>query len=616
MTQTFKEQLLRYLTGKISSSTGNNEPQFNTPFYMQNDLYTYITDNTVSPIVSKIIRGKTTNNEDLDYYLLIGTDTDDDSGFMIILNYGFTPIMFINQYKSGTKLGRFDYLNVGDDGRFYGVEVAYGTSTRRFVMLNNILANDTGEVILRKSYSLPANLQSGTIKDIIKKPGGSNYLFCMTTDSLYPLAVELKIKVGETNEWNDYTYTTNHASVNGAWCSWDADDNLVFKIVAIYSTGSPNDKLYVLDSSTNTMTIDKQFALPNPTASWIQATILNENNMYLAYCDTDDNGVYNQYVYSITDTLDQIYISDNTDIAMPGYLINSTIYNDGLNVFISFNVPKANNTIEYYMGIVYNDAVYTKNFGALTYTTSQNLFVTNTFHQFNLYTYFLQLGDKCYVSHSIFNNLKYNGLPYNNPFGLNPDSAVLYASYHIPIFARNLYNKVINGNTTISTVEVPNNILNLMNIAEQELFSETNNSLIDNIDSIITNIYETLDINFYNTILMKNQNNPDNIIVNYNGAARLNSSISKYIDYSYAMASKIKINYDDNSNQILTLDPSTQITITNEVATYTFNVYCPTNKNILSIEIVSADEETSYNTITGTFQNGKLYTITQDVYII
>ena len=618
MTQTFKEELLKYLVGKTSFNSGNNEPQFSTPVNIQNDLYTYITQKTVQPVTSayKLIRGKTTNNEDLDYYLLVGIDNYDSSGFMIILNQNFTPIAFINQYKSGTKLGAFNYINVGDDGRFYGVEVAYGTSTRRFVMLNNILANATGEVILRKSYNLPTNLQTGTIKTVIKKPGGSKYLFCSTTSSSYPLAVELSINVGGTNTWTDYTYTSNYASINGAWASWDENDNLSFKVVAVHSTGNPSDKLYVLVNGTGTMTVDKQFALPNPTASWIQATILNENEIYLSYCDSDANAVYNQYVYSVSDTLTQIYVSDNTDVAMPGYLINSTLYNDGINAYVSFNIPKADNSIEYYMGIIFEGAVYTKNFGALDYTTSQNLFVTNTFHQFNLYSYFLQLGDVCYISHSIFNNLRYNGLPYNNPYGLNPDSAVLYDSNNVPIFARNLYNKVINANTTISTIEVPNTMLNSINIAEQSLFSETNNELVNNVESIITNEYEVLDINFYNTILMKNQNNPDNIIINKNGAARLNSSISKYIDYIEAIATKIRVNFDDSTNQILTIDPSTQITITNDVATYTFNVYCPANKNITSIEIISNDESTSYNTITGTFTNGKLYQITQDVYVL
>ena len=390
---------------------------------------------------------------------------------------------------------------------------------------------------------------------------------------------------------------------------------MTFKIVGIYTNGGSG-TLYVFKNGENTLIVDKQLSLPNPTASWIQATILNENDLYLSYCDMDENAVYNQYLFKINDTLEQIFISDNEDVAFPGYLINSTLYNDGLNVFISYNLPKADNTIEYCMGIVFNGAVYTKSFGKLEYTTSQNLFVTNTFHQFNLYSYFLQLGDMCYISHSIFNNTRYNGLPYNNPYGLNPDSAVLYASYHIPIFARNLYNKVINGNTTISTVEVPNTILNLMNIAEQELISETNNVLVDNVESIITNIYETLDINFYNTLLMKNQNDPNNTIINNVGAARLNNSISRNIDLIDTMASKIRINFDDNTSQIQTIDISNQISIVNEVATYTFNVYCPVNKNITNIEIISGDENTSYNTITGTFENGKLYTITQDVYIL
>ena len=221
------------------------------------------------------------------------------------------------------------------------------------------------------------------------------------------------------------------------------------------------------------MSLLSQYNLPEPTASWIQATILNSENIYLSYCDTDMNGVYNQYVYKVNSTLEQIFVSNNEDSVPPSYLLSSQLYNDGFNVFISYNLPKVNDKLEYHMGIIYNNVVYDNNFGNLEFTTSQSLFVTNTFHQFNLYSYYLQLGDMAYVSFSIFNNLNYNGDAYNDIDGLNPNSAVLYSSYNIPLFARNLYNKVVSNNTTISTVEVPNDMLNLQNIAKQSLFSKT-----------------------------------------------------------------------------------------------------------------------------------------------
>ena len=618
MTETFKEQLLRYLTSKLADEGGMNEPQFLAPTSTENNLYTYITSKTVQPVASsyKVIRGKTSSNEDLDYYLLVGLDEDDNSGFMVILDSDLMPINFINTYKSGTKFGYFDFIEVGDDGKLYGVETGYNTGTKRFVMLNNILANVDGDVILRKSYNLPENLQTGTIKTVLKKPGGSRYLFCSTTTDLYPLAVELVINVGESNEWNDFTYTDEYASVNGAWASWGTDDALTFKIVAIHSTGSVNDKVYVFKNGEGVLEVDKSFNLPDTTASWIQAIMLNEDTAFLSYCSSS-GGVYNQHVYKIGNTFYEVYASSNTDVAMPGNLIKSTLYSDGVNGYISFNIPKANSTIEYFMGIIYGDFAYTVSFGALSYTTSQSLYVTNTFHQFNLYSYYLQLGDKYYISNSIFNNLKYNGIPYNNINGLVPQSAVLYGENNKPLFARNLYNKVVNGDTTISTIEVPSNVLNSVDIEEQALFSETNNKLVDNFETITTNIYETLDINFYNTIVMRNENDISNITINRPGASRLNDSASKIKDYSSACANKARINYSDNTHKIIDiLDTQINFDATDKITYYGFGIYAPTNKDITSVEIISNDEKTSYATIQGNFVRGNLYNIGQNVRII
>ena len=395
MTQTFKEQLLDYLTGKLDLESGINHPTFRAVSIYQNNLYTYISDNAVQPQSStyQLIKGKGGNGEELDEHILYGVDEYDNTGFIVVLDVLLNPIQFINTYSSGTKLGVFETLIVDDDGRFYGVEYRADTNTRRFVMLNNILAKSQNQseysVMLRQSYNLPTSLQTGTIKKLIKKPLANKYLFCSTTSNNYPLAVEFTINVGSANEWTEYTYTTNHCSISGAWASWDADNNITFKLIGIYTSGSSG-TLYVLSNNAGSIVVDNQFALPNPTASWIQAVVLNENTMYLGYCDTDNNGVYNQYIYKITNTLDQIFISPNTDVAMPGSLMKSTLYDDGINVFISFNVPNADDTIDYYMGIIYNDNVYYNNFGDLTYTTSQQLYATNTFHQFNLYNYYLK----------------------------------------------------------------------------------------------------------------------------------------------------------------------------------------------------------------------------------
>lgn len=627
MTEDYKNLLRDYLTGKLNIEYSLNQPIFKSVSVYQNNIYTYILDHVSEPVANSyhLIKGKDGNGNELDEQLLYGVDRETGRSFIVILDVLFNPIQFIDEYSSGTNFGYIEQLIIDDDGRFYGVETVNGT--RRFIMLNNILVkakNQTDyKVVLRQSYNVPADIQTGTFYKLIKKPLGNRYLFCIsaTQDYLhYPLLYELTINVGLANEWKEYKYDSTSNTLIGSWASWDANDNLNLKVVSIFDTiGNPN-YLYVLTNEGDDLVIEKQYSLPNPTSNYKEAVILNENTMYYSYCYTDNDGVYNQYICKIGNTLEQIFKSPNTDIAMTGPLISSELYDDGYNAYISFNVPNEDDTIDYYMGIIYNDEVYYNNFGSLTYTTSQNLFATNTFHQFNLYQYYLQLGDTSYVATSIFNNLNYNGSPYSDINALVPSNAVLSDDVGNPIFARNLYNKVVNDNVTISTVEIPNTILNydlgsIFEIEQQSLLSETNVELAHTNEPINKNIYETVDINFYNTLTMINRNDVDNPISNLNGAIRINQSTSKNKDYYDSQATKVRLNYSDGSHYIVAIDTETQITVSNNIATYDFLIYVPENKNLSNLEIVSYDEKTSYITITGSFTPGKYYNIKQDVWV-
>ena len=144
--------------------------------------------------------------------------------------------------------------------------------------------------------------------------------------------------------------------------------------------------------------------------------------------------------------------------------------------------------------------------------------------------------------------------------------------------------------------------------------------LIENNQSIFTNIYETLNINFYNTLLMKNSNNEQNEILNPTGSSRLNYDISANgteDSYNNTKGTKLKINFDDNTSFIQTIDTTTQIEIVNNMAIIDFTIYVPTDKNITNIQIISNDEITIYQEITNlSLENGKFYQLTQIVEVI
>ena len=190
-----------------------------------------------------------------------------------------------------------------------------------------------------------------------------------------------------------------------------------------------------------------------------------------------------------------------------------------------------------------------------------------------------------------------------------PNSGILYDDNNDVIFARNLYNKTVNDRVTQSTIEIPNNYLNDKMIAKQDLISETNSIMVDKSNVITKNIYETVYLNFINTLQMINNNNTNNPILNPVGATRLNESISEIQDYDNQKMSKAKINYQDGTNSII---PIAFSQVENAMRT-NFTIYL--NKGIINIELLSQDEDTVYNTITSEFELNKTYIISQDLTV-
>lgn len=229
--------------------------------------------------------------------------------------------------------------------------------------------------------------------------------------------------------------------------------------------------------------------------------------------------------------------------------------------------------------------------------------------------YLCQVGNNAYITKQIFNVNNYNGKGYNAVNALIPNSGVLYDSDNSPIFARNLYNKTVRGSTTISTIEVPNTQLNDVSISKNNLIGQTNFILNSKTNTVSKNIYETLNINFINTMIMKNSNDEENEQINTEGAIKINKSISELADYENSKLSKYKINYSDDSSSIVSID-SSQISIQNNVATVNILVYNPQEKSINNIDLISNDETVSYlNIDCSAMVNDKCYLINQKVEI-
>lgn len=617
MTNDFKSNILKWLTGNYSVETGNNVPQFNETTNQTNEFETQF--QTLFPngyFIRGILQGQDANNNGVGYSIVYGLYYIDNTyttmkGFIVILDEDFDIVQSITAYSSGTQFGMIEILGVGDDGNFFLIENNSGT--KRFVMLNNIIAKLPTEanysVVLRRAYNLSGQSTNiETFTQIIKAPSQSKYLIVGNDSSQHVIATELTINVGSSNEWVDYTYTANMFTIGDAFASWDSQGNLIFKLAGFKITNyvnltygelsgnSTQGQTLTLTTYGSEFTNANQYSVRkiNLTQAYFTITYIDSNNYNYAYMKMFyfNNG-------SITE-LKSVYTAAEMNIGIKLFKVGEETF-----YIYDYSYPLNSNWLMY-VGKLIDNNFYESEVGSFETHSYSIMFMVQK--QFNLYNYFIQIGDIVYNIKQIYNSLNYNGVAYQSLDSMIPNSAVLKSS-GVEIFARNLYNRVVNNNTTISTLNVPNNFINDIQIDNELLYSLTKNELVNATGSYSTNIYEELMVNFVNTLLMANENDPNNIIENLSGSSRLNNSISLTKDYSNIKATKIKINYTDNTNKIQNIS----WTLIDNY--YQTDMLIYVGKQIENIQIISEDENTIYQTIEGNFIVGKFYSIKQNVSI-
>ena len=635
MTENFKEKILRWLMGKYEIETGENSPQMGEYKTLNNNLSKYIWDNyciSTKPGVIDIVRGKNSNNETIDNYILYGNYYDSDNkinGFMVVLDKLFNPIQGINTYSSGVQIGEIMCLDVDEEGKWYIIEKRYSDNAIRFMLLNNILLKSDSQseyqVKIRKSYLAPSSPQfPDTIYKMIKQYGGSKYVFIGTLNSI-SRNITLTINTTSENEWGAIIFAVKIYSADG-WAEWHDDG-----ILKLFVTGEKFDstssltRYYICEYDNNANVKAMEITPPHSNTIYqSRATILNSDSAYILATEWEDGegSTYKSLIFKVNLNTNSFKMISSKSYKS-GYLGNSgyfDISNDGVNAYYYITTPNDidSGIYDYYVGLIYDDNVYEYFMGSQEGPFGY-LTMLNVTSQFNLYKYYLQLGNKVTYSNLVFNNNEYNGQPYDGINGLVPNSTVPYYPNNETIFARNLYNKIVRENTTTSTLEIPNTLLNDSIINYEELRSKTNNKLNFENRMFSKNIYETVNINFINSILIKNSNNPDNEIINNIGSSRLNDSISLTNDYDNAKITKYRINYQDNTNRIVMIDCDKQITFVEpDTVTIDIAVYNPSNNPIVNIQFISDDEETVYQEIetSSFFVKNKYYSLKQTVKII
>lgn len=633
MTNDYKEKLLKWISGNYQIETGTNSPQFTTPLSRTNNFATLFSSQFPNGyFLSTALQGYNADNNGVGYTLIAGSYYIDDTtttmrGFVTILDNDFDIVQTITQYSSGTYLGIFEAINVGDDGNFFGIENNNGI--KRFVMLNNIIAKLPSEteykVVLRQSYNVPdtSKLYSASVTGIIKAPGIAKYCVYgnyFENSSRKPLVTEIEVNVGSTNNWIDYTYS-GAVEFYASDClpSWNKNGDLSFKMVGIENIGSgTNNYAFCMYSTTGVTTLTRQqIGSGLGVGTTMDMKILTANDIYACFSEFGSTSM-NLYMYKVNVsnyTLNTFY-TKNTPIVESEYNSGIAILKNGAELFYSVSANKDTTPTKtlYYFGKVIGSQAYEYYLGEF------DPYLTNLFSvqkQFNLYDYYMQVENVVYDMKQVYNPLNYNGLPYQALNSMVPNSVNIYDPNGIVIFARNLYNRIVNNNTTISTVEVPNDFMNDVTIKLKELISETNNIMVSDITEIVKNIYEELLINFVNSIIVKNSNDINNVIINNTASNRINNSVSNpsVLDYNNSKIGKYKINYGNGTSVINPIN--TDLTFAGLSTNYIITVYVPIDYGITSIQLLSNDETTIYQTIDcSNLENNKYYTINQKMEVV
>lgn len=649
MTGDYKKILLDYITGNLEKGTPTTEELYqNTEKIDRSKYIGFMPERWADFRIYGIIKSKTNDKVILygGYVEYGGTYTANSKGIIIITDQELKPIQTIYNFSSGTELRPIQCMYQEEDGEFIAIDstILYSpgyasqsvyqalvTNPKRVIMLNDVSSAIDGEyqVNLRRSYALNGVYTNFICKNIFKNPNTSHYIFFGTRivykNNKYDpdgcRAIELKINVGSANEWG-VVDTGDDFLYGGTYAYFDNEDIVHWKMLITSTIGGiSNSGIFVWNGTGTTAPpatliqgyttyrpyIDSDY-FPN------QVAFINENKAYYVMnnqrwgvtgtAEAKYIGLYE--VDLSTNTLNQRYLKyignyDHTNQdTMQLQVVNGELY-----IFYIDNVSTstANYYEQRYTGI-WNPILVgeNENYSANQRTT----YVSQTFNVLNLYIIPINYRPQTWymkVITEIYNQSNYNGESYNDYNSLIAKYGNIYSNDKL-VFSRNLHNLSITNNYTIASIEVPNTYLNDMDLNPKDLVGETNCVLVEDGKTISKNIYEVLYLNYINTISVKDN---ENEIISATGRyINANINVGTEENQSNSKCTKIRINYQDNTNAIRDISWN----LTDDTHKYCeFSLYI--NKPISNIEFISNDESTTYITIERELEIEKYYTFKQ-----
>ena len=642
MTNDFKIDLLNYITGNIEPTNPTNEEIFKEQNNIDRDKWINFIPETWGAFryEGMVAPNELTSNLTILYggYYLDGNSY----GVVTLVNENFEPVKTIYEFSSGTPLRYIQYMKQAEDGTFYYIDdevytYSYGqysrNSQKRFVMTNNFtlinqITNDY-QINLRTSYIFGSEYQNFYCKNMFKDPNSAHYIFFGNgaNDSNYDFTIlkiiDLKVNVGEANEWTLFANDGNEV-FGSAIALFDNDSNVQYRCLVTNNLPNNNNlncysKTYTGNPTSETVITFSEYKPYIDDANYKkQSVFLNYNEVYFVlnnqrWGSGEEKpkyiGLYRfNFVNSNLMTIFEKYLGDYS------YSNLEAMYIDKCNtdIYVQYNTNISNNaTADYYFQRLTNDIwnpilIAEQEIFAFQ---RRNIFVKNNFNLLSIFLYQTTPLSNWFVYQikENYNVLNYNGEPYTNYNSLIPKQGEIYSDNKL-VFARNLYNKTLNENSTVSTIQVPNSYLNNIDLNTKTLISETNTILINDLSVIQKNIYETLFLNYINTL---NVIDEDTNEIYKDTGSYINNNINTgtEINYNNSFIAKIRINFQDNSIKTQKIFWQ-QIDSTHKKTV--FSIYAKDYIN--SIDFISNDENTIYitkNMNDFNLEIGKYYTITQ-----
>ena len=606
MTNEYKENILKYITNNVVSTTGVNEPLFNARNNINVDLQDTILDKlqTLEGAVSATLINCVVE-ETSQLIIYYGTykldqNADESYGYIYITDKNLVEIKMFTTFNSGTKIFPIRCLKQDETGQFYGISFddthLTNQNNARVILLNNIFAQSASgdyQVILRQSYFIPnrnnydfsnqaLNFEHQTKKLIIKAPEEATYFIkCVEIATGESYLIRFTISVGNENEW---VFTNLGIMGNTYDVLVDKEDDVVkYHIYSQYQRGFIeqvviDDTLRTLKSFSTEYTINQIVAVSTTKIYGIATLSLESTN-----------------IVKITNQIEVLYtIADTSDTTM------SLITENGI-VFACIRTYNGFDPYQVKVGILANDELYLSS--ASTWTGGFVFFSTISYNLVNIFVDTNNTTTKYILD---YNPLNYNGLAYSNCSQTLAVKARLYSSGEM-VFARNLYDTTLLGNIATSNLQVPNTLLNGIPIIIESLLGATNGVLINESTPVTKNIYETLYVNFIRSLSVIDEDTDTSYP---NTASYINQNINTATtqNCSNTFIGKVQINYTNNTVK-------QNISWVYNTDHYETSFVIDATTEVPTIDFISNDETTLYLTKQLNVSVGKYYKISQKLRI-